>query len=677
MSQDNPAQSVQARIAALNLSQVGRAPVTADGSPPEKPPTYLRSQSTTVAQPLGRNVFATNGIGNEPNGPRRDGVLPPPTNITRTGQVAHQPAKPVAPPPKLPTRKLSSQPSPALPPRRQSSQLSRKASNESVSSTISTISTLSNGTAKTYYARTPSIDAGSRVKAPVFDPTTLPPLPPKRTKDDIEKRYQDIEKSKAFPGYKDAERAKMSSNGNKSTHRVATVEVLPPPATPALPPRRSTTHGSGGPLNKTPLEQPPPTPARPALAVGTNKAENLGHPNGVNCRVPSPSSSRAAAPPPIPLASRPDISRIHASKANSPPEATPTVSSCLICRDFSGPDSHAAKFPRQNVPSLDWLATQLTIPFPSITDKARAIFTWLHHNVDYDVDNFFNGTIQSSTPASTLATGLAVCEGYAGLFTALASKAGLESVVIGGHGKGYGFSTLKSGDPIPPESTGHAWNAVRIDNGQWKLIDPCWGAGHISGKGQPYSRHFNPSMFTMSNEEFGLRHFPANKSQFFRTDGRIPSWEEYLLGDTGGERLQIYNVAGEEGISETSFLPKYKPLPISPSAHAGPTVRFQFSRVCEHWDPVRNGRGKDFVYILKINGVDGREGDFVPFDSNGVFWWADVTPQKLGARGQQISVYSVDTVNGVSGRGLSVDEYMMAKGRKAMGFRSLAMWQLV
>ena len=54
-----------------------------------------------------------------------------------------------------------------------------------------------------------------------------------------------------------------------------------------------------------------------------------------------------------------------------------------------------------------------------------------------------------------------------------------------------------------------------------------------------------------------------------------------------------------------------------------------------------------------------------------------MTPQKLGARGQQVNVYSVDTVNGVSGRGLSVDEYLMAKGRKAMGFRSLAMWQLV
>ena len=88
------------------------------------------------------------------------------------------------------------------------------------------------------------------------------------------------------------------------------------------------------------------------------------------------------------------------------------------------------------MPSLDWLATQLTSPFPSQTDKARAIFTWLHHNIDYDVVAFFGNNVQGSTPASTLNTGLAVCEGYAGLYAALATKAGMESIVVGGHGKG-------------------------------------------------------------------------------------------------------------------------------------------------------------------------------------------------------------------------------------------------
>jgi transglutaminase/protease-like cytokinesis protein 3 len=46
------------------------------------------------------------------------------------------------------------------------------------------------------------------------------------------------------------------------------------------------------------------------------------------------------------------------------------------------------------------------------------------------------GTVKGSTPADTIRTGLAVCEGYAALFTAMATAVNVESVVVGGHGKG-------------------------------------------------------------------------------------------------------------------------------------------------------------------------------------------------------------------------------------------------
>lgn len=306
------------------------------------------------------------------------------------------------------------------------------------------------------------------------------------------------------------------------------------------------------------------------------------------------------------------------------------------------------------------------------------IFTWLHHNISYDVASFFGGTCQPSTPASTLSTGLAVCAGYAGLFTALGSKAGLESIVINGHGKGYGFATLAPGEPIPTEYSTHAWNCVRVDNGEWKLIDTCWGAGNVSGKGRPYEKNFKPQHFTMSNNEFGLRHFPTNKSHFFRTDGHHVSWEEYILGDQGGELVRVYSgVAQTEGLAETKFLPKYLKIPVSASKHQGPTVRFQFERVCEHWDPVRHGKGKPYVFILKIHGVDGREDGYIPFETNGTFWWADVPPMQLGAPGQTITLYTVETVSGADARGLSVEEYKLAKGRKAMGFGGVAAWELV
>ncbi|MCJ1274999.1 hypothetical protein MMC21_002799 [Puttea exsequens] len=685
MAEAGPPQSIQARIAALNLGQVGRAPVTADGSPPAKPQLHIRSYSQTSPQnrEAGSDRTNGNGIGNEPNGPARGGVLPPPANITRTGQAGIQPGKPTPIlPPRLPARKQMIQPSPALPPRRPSEhQLSRRGSNESVASTISTISTISTGIPRTPGSRTPSMDAG-RIKAPVFDPASLPTLPPKRTKDEVEKRYQDIEKAKAFPGYMDAERARMPLKATKSTPNIETVEVKPPP-TPALPPRPSR------PISQqVAVEQPPPKPARSALSFGMNKTQLVDATSEFNTPDPSPTPQTIEAPPPVPLSSRPNISKIQGTKPSHTQaqvqaqcdisgRTTPTGAPCLVCRDFFGPDNHAAKFPRESVPSLDWLATQLTSPFPSATDQARAIFTWLHHNIEYDVVSFFNNCVKPSTPASTLQTGLAVCEGYAGLFANLATKAGLENVVIGGHGKGFGFASLQPGQPIPLESRGHAWNAVKIDNGYWKLIDPCWGAGNVKGHGQPYNKAFSPRQFTMSNEEFGLRHFPQNKSQFFRDDGRKISWEEYIVGDPGGELVQVYsNVAPTEGISETSFLPSHKCVPIAPSAHPGPTIRFQFSRVCEHWFPTINGPGKPFLYLLAIHGVDGREKEYVIFETNGSFWWADVEPRRLGARGQTVNVYAVDTVGGMTGRGLGREEWGGAL-RKGVGFAGLAAWELI
>lgn len=86
-------------------------------------------------------------------------------------------------------------------------------------------------------------------------------------------------------------------------------------------------------------------------------------------------------PPPVPRSSRPDLAALKASKPRSSISLYTTEASdaepCLLCRDFSHVDAHAAKFPRQSVPGGDlvWLASQLTAPFPSHTDKARAIFT--------------------------------------------------------------------------------------------------------------------------------------------------------------------------------------------------------------------------------------------------------------------------------------------------------------
>jgi hypothetical protein len=385
-----------------------------------------------------------------------------------------------------------------------------------------------------------------------------------------------------------------------------------------------------------------------------------------------PQRNQAAAdePPPIPLASRPSQKQLEARKSQREVSST---NSCLICRDFSRPDEVAAQYPRSNPQiSTEYLARVLCGPFDSPTDKARAIFTWLHHNIDYDTEAFFGNKVKHSTPENTIAMGLAVCAGYAGVFVAIALKAGLECVMVTGHGKGYGYSQPKDGSRIPPANpTGHAWNAVRIDNGEWKLIDSCWGAGHLENN--RYVRKFSPSQFTSSNEDFGLKHFPADDSYFLRRDRRALSWEEYILGPDGREPLQLYGVVEGYGINQTSFLPPQKAIEVNSPG----TTRFQFSKMCLHWDHVKNGSGLPYCMILKINGLDGREEDFVPFEYDGTYWWADVVSKHLGTPPQKVHVYSVTSVSGKDVRGMTKKEYLSRKGREGMGFQTVATWDLV
>ncbi|KAI4174849.1 MAG: hypothetical protein LQ348_006299 [Seirophora lacunosa] len=657
-------QSIQARIAALNLGQVGKAPITATPIQDEsvqRPPPAPRSQTANLPATLSNGHYISNAIGNEPNAENQNRVLPPPT-ITRTGEK-----KP--PPPALPPRKHSTQPSPALPPRRPTEAPQRRGSNASISSAVSTMSTISIGTnasARTSASRTPSMDAGRKL-APAFDHNTLPPLPPKRTPDQVEKRYRDIERSR------------RGLKPTKSNPNVTTVEVASPPSLPSRPPRRApqppTRKDSTGAVGKLPPENPPPMPARSALSYGMNKPRESDPGNGVN-EVSAPANG---APPPIPASSKPDLASILATKPkpSSSPQP-PSQPACLTCRDFSAPDNHAAKFPKETVPSIDWLASQLVAPFTSPTDQARAIFTWLHHNIAYDIISFCNKTYQRSTPAKTLATGLAVCEGYAGLFTAIASKAGLESVVVSGHGKGAGFSPLAPGEPIPAEYSTHAWNAVKIDNGEWKLIDTCWGAGYVCIRERTYTQKFSPRYFTMGNNEFGLRHFPTNKSLFHRTDGRSQiSWEEYILGPNGTSAalpVTIYSgVAEEEGISETKLRPSKLRIPTSPNM----IIQFRFENICEHWDPRRHGAGAPYPYVLRVQNPHARNGkEFLVFDTDGKKWWLDVESRLLGQKGQSVDLYIVTVVDGRSARGMGVEEMRMAIGRKGMSFGGVAKWEL-
>lgn len=278
------------------------------------------------------------------------------------------------------------------------------------------------------------------------------------------------------------------------------------------------------------------------------------------------------------------------------------------------------------------------------------------------------------TPEETIFTGKAVCQSYSEVYKSIANRAGLECVSVTGHGKGYGYNPLKAGERAPPpDPTGHAWNAVRIDGGRWKLLDACWGAGYLNSGTNQYEQKFSPHHFTQTNDEFGESHFPKDSKQQYRDDGRIQGWEEYYVGKSVGQPPTMYGNCGKEGILEKSVEPSQHQI----SVYSGETVRFQFSKICEHWTSEKHGAGKPPLLLLSIHGLDGRKDEMIPIETNGYWHWIDVHAKDLGAPGQSVHVANLETVDGKDARGMSGKEFLSKKGKVGMSWGYVMKWDLV
>ncbi|KAK8080148.1 Kyphoscoliosis peptidase [Apiospora hydei] len=632
--EDRQFNSLAERIAALNQQKN----FSSNGK--RAPPLLLQvAQSPRHPPAMGtrNHLFLHSSRETQPQ--KRENNPPPalPRRTTNDVDATGTPSGIRPPPPPLPTRTntQSSLNSPALPPRRPSTQTlgTRRGSNASDMSHMSAMSNLSLNQISSRTSTTSTETQPVRKLPPTLDQAKLPPLPPSRKDREAAKEVAQRDAGGVAP-----------MRSIKSAPVVPQVQQSPKPVKSPPQPNNAVSQARRLP--------PPPSGgySRPGSAFESNRS---------NDRVPD-------SPPPVPVSSRPSMAQIDAVATRA---AATAVVSCLICRDFSRPDAVAAQFPNHTLPRNDpvgYLANVLCGSFPSATDKARAIFTWCHHNIAYNVEEFFGKCIKGRSVEETIFHGKAVCQGYAEVYQAIARRAGLQCVVVGGHGKGYGYTPLKDGEAPPPrDPSGHAWNAVMIDNGEWKLLDACWGAGNV-GDGT-YNKAFKPEMFYLSNELFGLKHFPSDSRHFYRSDGSVPTWEEYMIGPTRAEKALCYGTATDEGLSAYTFSPAEKHIWVN----SGEVVRFQFSKVCEHWVPEKHGRGPNYLLMMKIRGLDGRKDDLVVLETDGFWWWTDIRARDLGAPGQKIWLYGLNRLNN--------KDYLrtIGSGSYSMGWECYFEWELV
>ncbi|KAJ7770205.1 hypothetical protein DFH07DRAFT_806073 [Mycena maculata] len=401
-----------------------------------------------------------------------------------------------------------------------------------------------------------------------------------------------------------------------------------------LPPRAERDPQLAKALSRKP--PPPPTAAKPVAP-------------------PPPLPARARRLPPMPTPEpEPEPEYEDPEEYGSDEGYQSQAESCIKCHDFSPIDDHAAQFPRQTVAGVQALAQDLTAPFESETEKARAIFAWLHHNIVYDTVSFFSGNLQPATPETTLRSGLAVCDGYAGLFVSLAEHAGLQAHKVNGHGKGYGYAALAPGEPVPPESSNHAWNCVLMD-GEWRLVDPCWGAGAlINGS---YTQRLASSWFTSTPDEFGKRHFPTDPS--YQLLPEPVSWEEYICEPEGPTVFDGF---------QTLDLQQDLLQPADAELQSGGWVAFCVFKRCEHMS-----RAPADNYVFFVNAPDDTK---TPLEVNPEGGWGANIYFPRGARGE-VSLNYVTQVGGRDAKGLTTHEFKNAIGRKSMAWGGMAKWRIV
>ncbi|TWU72869.1 hypothetical protein ED733_003637 [Metarhizium rileyi] len=705
--------SLAERIAALNKQKNfngnGNASPPRKRPPPPAPPVRPANlkRSETAPTPV---ATAANGSSRPsiPIRPARANAPPPlPRRDTQTSIATNESTLVTigGGPPPLPGRPSTSQTPPALP-RRASAQSAsylspRRNSASSEVSQHSTVSTSSLGrTTSSNTSYTSTGTAPRKTMAPAtYDPTNLPPLPPSKRELDARAKEAAAQEFTVKDAAAREYRAKQAVKSREAM-AVRSSSSSGPSARPSLPPRLPSRPA------ESPISAPAPTQISPADEAEQGKSSirkrTLGTIKGFSSgkvaktpplstqrpQMPSRPSIKQEAPrddspPLVPESSRPTAAQIKAASSESKTGSSNVddngngSNGCWVCRDWSGPDKLSAQFPRQSLPRHDpvgHLASGLCDPFPSYDDKARAIFTWCHHNISYDTVSFFGNNVRHMSVEDTIFSGLAVCQGYAETFKAVANRAGLECVVVGGHGKGFGHTPLKKGErPPPAKPDGHAWNAVRVDGGFWKLIDACWGAGHICSAANMYKKEFSPREFTLTNEKFGLRHFPQDSRHQYRSDGRTVSWEEYYTGGVDGETHQWYGTGNNEGIAEDSVEPKSRDI----SVHSGQSVRFQFSKVCEHWTSEKAGLGKPALFLLSIHGLDGRNDEIIPTDSNGYWNWVDVNARDLGAPGQTVEILKLETMDDRDARGVTAEEFSSKRGKVGMSWSYIAKWNLV
>lgn len=167
------------------------------------------------------------------------------------------------------------------------------------------------------------------------------------------------------------------------------------------------------------------------------------------------------------------------------------------CVDYVKIDNQSKTVPT-NLKTAEEITQYLTRNLSSQTDKARAIYIWVAHNIKYDLVKMNANDVYFNTQElvdEALLKRKGVCANYAQLFHSCCQSAGLQSYVINGYTALEGKVANQS----------HAWNAIKIGK-LFYNIDVTWAAGYLQN--EKYVHSFRDEFFMIKPAEFIKTHIP-------------------------------------------------------------------------------------------------------------------------------------------------------------------------
>ena len=190
----------------------------------------------------------------------------------------------------------------------------------------------------------------------------------------------------------------------------------------------------------------------------------------------------------------------------------------IFSQEFIKVDAKVLEYPRFS--TVELLASQIENDFSTDKDKARAAFFWLAKNIRYNLKEYYNPRQRSyrfsyATEAEKIAkyqnlvdnlvkttfrSKTGVCEEYAQSFKKICDLLHIEAEVIKGNVRN---AAAEIGEI--PNTTNHAWNAVKIDD-EWLILDATWAAGYeYNGK---WIRDFNDYFYDIPKDKILKSHYP-------------------------------------------------------------------------------------------------------------------------------------------------------------------------